>query len=101
MKSAPNVTVDYKLILSFKVIIPNNENLNIYPEKYQILAKEYVTLNETDISDIKCEKCPELNGNISKKCFYKSQYIKRTSNVLIIFFREHILIGLIVKLKNY
>ena len=43
---------------------------------------------ETDISDVICEECSELNKNITKKYFDKLQSIKRPPIFLRIFLQR-------------
>ena len=85
MKKAPKVIVYDKLIFSFKGILPNKIRFKIYHKNHHKFATKCVKLNnmldnhfkETDIYDVICEKCSELNGDITKTIFDQSHSIKR------------------------
>ena len=70
--------------MSFDGISPKNGNLNISNQKYSKQAKHCVTLKdmfdnnfkETDITDVICESCSNLNGKSTETNFDKSQNIK-------------------------
>ena len=88
----PKLTVKEKLVMQFDGISPKNENMQIYHEKYYKLDKNGLTLKnmfddqfkETDLNDLICENCSDINGKSTKSSLDHPKTLKKIPMILII-----------------